>query len=120
MRNNNQFTITQDGILRKKYEINRYQKANVQLPTTMLTAISEVDLGIDVQLKNIEETEKAKILLEKIHQKSKAEKDSFEGSSFSATNRFYCTCPTVSDHERINNGGDQLNHNSSNNNKHGA
>nr|CAG8659521.1 8184_t:CDS:2 [Entrophospora candida] len=96
-------------------------EGNVQLSTTMLTAIPEVDLGIDVRLKNIEETEKAKRkLLEKRHQKPKVEKDSFEGSSFSATNRFYRTRPTVSDHERINNGGDQSNHNSSNNNKHGA
>ncbi|GBC09016.1 hypothetical protein RclHR1_08550002 [Rhizophagus clarus] len=79
-------------------------EGNVQLSTTMLTAIPEVDLGIDVRLKNIEETEKAKRkLLEQRHQKPKDEKDTFEGSNFSATNRFYRTRPTVSDHERNNN-----------------
>jgi len=86
-------------------------EGNVQLSTTMLTAIPEVDLGIDVRLKNIEETEKAKRkLLEQRHQKPKDEKDTFEGSNFSATNRFYRTRPTVSDHERTN--SDQLNQNS--------
>ncbi|KAI8978086.1 hepatocellular carcinoma-associated antigen 59-domain-containing protein [Pilobolus umbonatus] len=35
-------------------------EGNVQLSTQMLTAIPEVDLGIDTRLKNIEETEKAK------------------------------------------------------------
>ncbi|CAG8458395.1 11378_t:CDS:2 [Acaulospora colombiana] len=78
-------------------------EGNVQLSTTMLTAIPEVDLGIDVRLKNIEETEKAKRkLLEQRHNKPKEEKDTFEGSNFSATNRFYRTRPTVSDHERAN------------------
>ncbi|CAG8699697.1 157_t:CDS:2, partial [Gigaspora rosea] len=74
-------------------------EGNVQLSTTMLTAIPEVDLGIDVRLKNIEETEKAKRkLLEQRHQKPKEEDDT--GSNFSATNRFYRTRTTVSDHER--------------------
>ncbi|CAG8643620.1 15119_t:CDS:2 [Funneliformis caledonium] len=51
-------------------------EGNVQLSTTMLTAIPEVDLGIDVRLKNIEETEKAKRkMLEQRHQKPKDEKD---------------------------------------------
>ncbi|KAF9919087.1 hypothetical protein BX616_001822 [Lobosporangium transversale] len=36
------------------------QEGNVQLSTTMLTAIPEVDLGMESRLKNIEETEKAK------------------------------------------------------------
>ncbi|CAI2185192.1 10411_t:CDS:2, partial [Funneliformis geosporum] len=63
-------------------------EGNVQLSTTMLTAIPEVDLGIDVRLKNIEETEKAKRkMLEQRHHKPKDEKDTFEGSNFSATNR---------------------------------
>ncbi|CAG8635325.1 4089_t:CDS:2 [Dentiscutata erythropus] len=83
-------------------------EGNVQLSTTMLTAIPEVDLGIDVRLKNIEETEKAKRkLLEQRHQKPKEEDDTFEGSNFSATNRFYRTRSTVSDHER--NQQEQLN-----------
>ncbi|KAI1318857.1 hypothetical protein EDD11_005703 [Mortierella claussenii] len=36
------------------------QEGNVQLSTTMLTAIPEVDLGMEARLKNIEETERAK------------------------------------------------------------
>ncbi|KAI8389429.1 hepatocellular carcinoma-associated antigen 59-domain-containing protein, partial [Blakeslea trispora] len=35
-------------------------EGNVQVSTQMLTAIPEVDLGIDTRLKNIEETERAK------------------------------------------------------------
>ncbi|CAG8741889.1 31628_t:CDS:2 [Racocetra persica] len=38
--------------------------------------------------------------LEQRHQKPKEEDDTFEGSNFSATNRFYRTRSTVSDHER--------------------
>ncbi|KAI8144723.1 hepatocellular carcinoma-associated antigen 59-domain-containing protein [Fennellomyces sp. T-0311] len=36
------------------------EEGSVQLSTQMLTAIPEVDLGIDVRLKNIEDTERAK------------------------------------------------------------
>ncbi|KAF9929878.1 hypothetical protein FBU30_001127 [Linnemannia zychae] len=36
------------------------QEGNVQLSTTMLTAIPEVDLGMEAKLRNIEETERAK------------------------------------------------------------
>ncbi|KAG0221179.1 hepatocellular carcinoma-associated antigen 59-domain-containing protein [Mortierella sp. GBAus27b] len=36
------------------------QEGNVQLSTTMLTAIPEVDLGMEARLRNIEDTEKAK------------------------------------------------------------
>ncbi|KAG9295192.1 hypothetical protein G9A89_006173 [Geosiphon pyriformis] len=76
-------------------------EGNVQLSTTMLTAIPEVDLGIDVRLKNIEDTEKAKRqLLEQRHQKPVEDKTSFAGSSFSATNRFYRSRPTTSDQDR--------------------
>ncbi|KAL9939372.1 hypothetical protein V8E36_002185 [Tilletia maclaganii] len=39
------------------------EEGNVTLSTTMLTSIPEIDLGMDVRLKNIEETEKAKRLL---------------------------------------------------------
>ncbi|CAG8474231.1 7194_t:CDS:2 [Acaulospora morrowiae] len=93
-------------------------EGNVQLSTTMLTAIPEVDLGIDVRLKNIEETEKAKRkLLEQRHNKPKEEKDTFEGSNFSATNRFYRTRPTVSDHERAN---PEQSHQNSHHNKPGT
>ncbi|KAI8990802.1 hepatocellular carcinoma-associated antigen 59-domain-containing protein [Mycotypha africana] len=45
---------------RLKTEKKPESEGNVQLSTQMLTAIPEVDLGIDTRLKNIEETEKAK------------------------------------------------------------
>ncbi|KAI8644486.1 hepatocellular carcinoma-associated antigen 59-domain-containing protein [Parasitella parasitica] len=46
---------------RLKGELKHQQpEGNVQLSTQMLTAIPEVDLGIDTRLQNIEETERAK------------------------------------------------------------
>ncbi|KAI7866317.1 mediator complex subunit 13 C-terminal-domain-containing protein [Spinellus fusiger] len=45
---------------RLKVEQKRVEEGNVQLSTQMLTAIPEVDLGIDARLKNIEDTERAK------------------------------------------------------------
>ncbi|KAI9312792.1 hepatocellular carcinoma-associated antigen 59-domain-containing protein [Dichotomocladium elegans] len=45
---------------RLKLDQKRVEEGSVQLSTQMLTAIPEVDLGIDVRLKNIEETERAK------------------------------------------------------------
>ncbi|KAI5475547.1 hypothetical protein MNV49_001180 [Pseudohyphozyma bogoriensis] len=46
----------------EKYRIQKkeVEEGNVTLSTAMLTAIPEVDLGIDTRLKNIEDTEKAK------------------------------------------------------------
>lgn len=45
---------------RLKGEQKQESEGNVQLSTQMLTAIPEVDLGIDTRLQNIEDTEKAK------------------------------------------------------------
>ncbi|ORX94807.1 hypothetical protein K493DRAFT_261146 [Basidiobolus meristosporus CBS 931.73] len=44
-----------------KVEKKPINETNINLSTTMLTAIPEVDLGIDTRLRNIEETEKAKL-----------------------------------------------------------
>ncbi|KAG1151479.1 hypothetical protein G6F37_000971 [Rhizopus arrhizus] len=49
-------------------------EGNVQLSSQMLTAIPEVDLGIDTRLQNIEETEKAKRKLFDETQKQEQEK----------------------------------------------
>ncbi|KAF9355292.1 hypothetical protein BGX26_006772 [Mortierella sp. AD094] len=49
-----------DGLGIKRNTPKPEQEGNVQLSTTMLTAIPEVDLGMEARLKNIEETEKAK------------------------------------------------------------
>ncbi|KDQ64443.1 hypothetical protein JAAARDRAFT_52392 [Jaapia argillacea MUCL 33604] len=45
---------------RYKFKQNPAEEGNVTSSMAMLTAIPEVDLGMDVRLKNIEETEKAK------------------------------------------------------------
>ncbi|KAI9499311.1 hepatocellular carcinoma-associated antigen 59-domain-containing protein [Zychaea mexicana] len=45
---------------RLRVQSKHVEEGSVQLSTQMLTAIPEVDLGIDVRLKNIEETERAK------------------------------------------------------------
>ncbi|KAI7852664.1 hepatocellular carcinoma-associated antigen 59-domain-containing protein [Circinella umbellata] len=45
---------------RLRVQSKQVEEGSVQLSTQMLTAIPEVDLGIDVRLKNIEETERAK------------------------------------------------------------
>ncbi|KAF9167617.1 hypothetical protein BGX21_011640 [Mortierella sp. AD011] len=49
-----------DGLGIKRNTPKPEQEGNVQLSTTMLTAIPEVDLGMEARLKNIEETERAK------------------------------------------------------------
>ncbi|KAF9506123.1 hypothetical protein BS47DRAFT_1374173 [Hydnum rufescens UP504] len=52
--------------IEEKYRIKQKvaeEEGNVTNSATMLTAIPEVDLGMDVRLKNIEETEKAKRLV---------------------------------------------------------
>ncbi|CAG8507706.1 13082_t:CDS:10 [Ambispora leptoticha] len=75
-------------------------EGNVQLSTTMLTAIPEVDLGIDVRLKNIEETEKAKRrLLEERHQKPTEDKNSLPGTNFATNNRFFRNRQATSDEQ---------------------
>ncbi|KXS09435.1 hypothetical protein M427DRAFT_75447 [Gonapodya prolifera JEL478] len=63
------------------------QEGNVTLSTTMLTAIPEIDLGIDAKLKNIEATEKAKKKLKEDKGKG-ANPEAFVGSSEAAADRF--------------------------------
>ncbi|KAG0054088.1 hypothetical protein BGZ83_011972 [Gryganskiella cystojenkinii] len=88
------------------------QEGNVQLSTTMLTAIPEVDLGMEARLKNIEETEKAKRKI-------------FEDRASTRINpeRFSQPAYVQSDHERIShhqqnrrNHGNNNNSNNNNNN----
>ncbi|KAG0075162.1 hypothetical protein BGZ93_000988 [Podila epicladia] len=67
------------------------QEGNVQLSTTMLTAIPEVDLGMETRLRNIEETEKAK---RKMFEDRKTEKAI-------ANERFSQPAYVPSDRERI-------------------
>ncbi|KAF9984537.1 hypothetical protein BGZ75_003890 [Mortierella antarctica] len=95
------------------------QEGNVQLSTTMLTAIPEVDLGMDARLRNIEETEKAKRKL-------------FETQTTTRINteRFSQPAYVPSDSERIshhqqnrrqnNNSGNNNSNNSSNNYQDGG
>lgn len=64
------------------------KEENVTQSTAMLTAIPEVDLGIDARLRNIEGTERAKrqMMEEKARKRSGNE---FGGSSHVATERFW-------------------------------
>lgn len=67
------------------------EEGNVTLSTAMLTAIPEVDLGIDNRLKNIEETEKAKRALFEKQQADAARqlrKEDIEADNYAAS-RFY-------------------------------
>ncbi|KAK0566608.1 hypothetical protein OC861_003131 [Tilletia horrida] len=63
------------------------EEGNVTLSTTMLTSIPEIDLGMDVRLKNIEETEKAKHLLAQQRRAAGGKRD--EGDDQFAAARFY-------------------------------
>ncbi|SGY69657.1 BQ5605_C004g03045 [Microbotryum silenes-dioicae] len=70
----------------ERYRIEKKEEkedGNLQLSATMLTAIPEVDLGIDTKLKNIEETEKAKrALFEKRRHAPKVEQEAFAAERF--------------------------------------
>ncbi|KAH7057459.1 hepatocellular carcinoma-associated antigen 59-domain-containing protein [Linnemannia elongata] len=81
------------------------QEGNVQLSTTMLTAIPEVDLGMDARLRNIEETEKAK---RKLFEERTT-------TNITANERFSQPAYIPSDSERISHHR-QNNRNSNNNN----
>ncbi|KAF9960116.1 hypothetical protein BGZ65_012744 [Modicella reniformis] len=59
-RSSNADTDILEGLGIKKTAPKPEQEGNVQLSTTMLTAIPEVDLGMEARLRNIEDTEKAK------------------------------------------------------------
>ncbi|KAF9141041.1 hypothetical protein BGX30_005559 [Mortierella sp. GBA39] len=83
------------------------QEGNVQLSTTMLTAIPEVDLGMDARLRNIEETEKAK---RKLYEERTT-------TNIAANERFSQPAYIPSDSERISHHrqNNRNNNNSSNN-----
>ncbi|KAF9912290.1 hypothetical protein EC991_000182 [Linnemannia zychae] len=88
------------------------QEGNVQLSTTMLTAIPEVDLGMEAKLKNIEETERAK---RKLYEERTT-------TSITANERFSQPAYIPSDSERIshhrqNGRNNNSNNNNSNNNR---
>ncbi|BGP53606.1 hypothetical protein JCM8202_001473 [Rhodotorula sphaerocarpa] len=59
------------------------EEGNVTLSASMLMGIPEVDLGIDIKLKNIEATEKAKRTLQETRKAKRDEADEF------AADRFY-------------------------------
>ncbi|KAG8887566.1 hypothetical protein FRB99_004228 [Tulasnella sp. 403] len=73
----------------ERYKVGKtvLEEGNVTNSMAMLTAIPEVDLGIDIRLRNIEETEKAKRVVEeeKRHRREHHEDD--EGHL--AATRFY-------------------------------
>ncbi|TFY82757.1 hypothetical protein EWM64_g1250 [Hericium alpestre] len=66
--------------LSEKYKIERkaMEEGNVTNSMAMLTAIPEVDLGMDARLKNIEDTEKAKLLLNRERKGKKADRNDEE------------------------------------------
>jgi len=80
------------------YRINKYtaqkqeaEEGNVTNSLAMLTAIPEVDLGIDTRLKNIEETEKAKRQVAEDRRTGNNKKDSVvpKDEEHLAASRFY-------------------------------
>ncbi|KAF9130070.1 hypothetical protein BGW39_003520 [Mortierella sp. 14UC] len=88
------------------------QEGNVQLSTTMLTAIPEVDLGMEAKLKNIEETERAK---RKLYEERTT-------TNITANERFSQPAYIPSDSERISHhrqNGRNNNNNNNNNNSNG-
>ncbi|KAF9089696.1 hypothetical protein BGX29_011913 [Mortierella sp. GBA35] len=82
------------------------QEGNVQLSTTMLTAIPEVDLGMEARLRNIEETEKAK---RKLFEERTT-------TNITANERFSQPAYIPSDSERISHHRQNGRHNNNNNN----
>ncbi|KAF9167166.1 hypothetical protein DFQ26_005639 [Actinomortierella ambigua] len=96
--------LNQLGIRQKQAENPDQQEGNVQLSTTMLSAIPEVDLGINERLRNIEETERAKRKLyeDKNHPSQTPHRNSSgnSGGSGSGGNRFRQQTHVLSDHER--------------------
>ncbi|KAG0311206.1 hypothetical protein BGZ99_010323 [Dissophora globulifera] len=85
------------------------QEGNVQLSTTMLTAIPEVDLGMEARLKNIEETEKAK---RKLYEQRAA--------TVINTERFSQPAYVPSDRERISHHQQNNRRSNNNNSSHNA
>ncbi|KAG0208095.1 hypothetical protein BGX28_000851 [Mortierella sp. GBA30] len=85
------------------------QEGNVQLSTTMLTAIPEVDLGMEARLRNIEETERAKRKLFETQATTKIN-----------TERFSQPAYVPSDSERISHHQQNRRQNHTNSNNDGA
>ncbi|KAG2218468.1 hypothetical protein INT45_003012 [Circinella minor] len=73
---------------RLRVQSKQVEEGSVQLSTQMLTAIPEVDLGIDVRLKNIEETERAKRkYMDQRQQEEERRNQAREGTSGERPNR---------------------------------
>ncbi|KAF9968504.1 hypothetical protein BGZ73_009228 [Actinomortierella ambigua] len=88
--------LNQLGIRQKQTHAPDQQEGNVQLSTTMLSAIPEVDLGINERLRNIEETERAK---RKLYE-DKNHPSQTTSSSSGSSSRFRAQTHVLSDHER--------------------
>jgi len=78
---------------RYKTKKNELEEGNVTNSMAMLTAIPEVDLGIDVRLRNIEETEKAKRTVEDEKRARQANREDEDGHL--AATRFFRPHQTV-------------------------
>ncbi|KAG8884047.1 hypothetical protein FRB97_005269 [Tulasnella sp. 331] len=73
----------------ERYKIKKQvmEEGSVTSSVAMLTAIPEVDLGIDTRLRNIEDTEKAKRTVEE--EKKSRRNDQDEADAISAATRFF-------------------------------
>ncbi|KAG8865154.1 hypothetical protein FRB96_000043 [Tulasnella sp. 330] len=73
----------------ERYKIKKQvmEEGSVTSSVAMLTAIPEVDLGIDTRLRNIEDTEKAKRMVEE--EKKSRRNDQDEADAISAATRFF-------------------------------
>ncbi|GJJ77366.1 hypothetical protein EMPS_09725 [Entomortierella parvispora] len=87
------------------------QEGNVQLSTTMLTAIPEVDLGMEARLKNIEDTEKAKRKLLEERSTTRINTERFSAPAYVPSDR-----ERVSHHQQNNRRNNNSNSNNQNNN----
>ncbi|KAF9434470.1 hypothetical protein BGZ76_007976 [Entomortierella beljakovae] len=101
-----------DGLGIKRNAPKPEQEGNVQLSTTMLTAIPEVDLGMDAKLKNIEETEKAKRKLLEARATSQVSSDRFSRPAYVPSDRERIS------HHKQNRRTNNNNNNNNNNNSH--
>ncbi|KAG0345969.1 hypothetical protein BG004_002719 [Podila humilis] len=89
------------------------QEGNVQLSSTMLTAIPEVDLGMEARLRNIEETEKAKRkMFEDRTQEKRVANERFSQPAYVPSDR-----ERISHHQQ-NNRRNHHYHNNTNNHHH--
>ncbi|KAI0044610.1 hypothetical protein FA95DRAFT_1608397 [Auriscalpium vulgare] len=77
--------------LSEKYKVEKRtaEEGSVTNSLAMLTAIPEVDLGMDARLKNIEETEKAKLILNQERKERKRAGPDDDSEAHLAASRFY-------------------------------